>query len=653
MDPEQPDESPASTPPPAPETTPTPVSDTTSPAQQNGPNPQLPAATGPAPETSNAVGGQIPEQQQPASQGPLVLHEAPHEGFRGVLDRVLDAIGGKTNSELYRDDQGNEYVQHPDKSAGQKWARVADLAITGAAQGLANGRGAGNMGKGLLSAVQAGKQIGGQDAAADASNQAQVKSNRIAQANYNLLSQKMLENQFALTRMQQDANDHDKSYEDAQTAQETALKSIPLGTYKGINDLPDLQKQHPEVLKDFYNTKNVVIIPHVDPDTGKHDGASFFLRRPGITQQILPPETPFHVATMNDKGDYELETQHSTEPMTQGEIDERNLAAHTQMGSQAKMKADMAKEAQATALTSAEIPLKKAQTGEAETASVKNLAEASKAKNAGNAGLPTNEDGTIDLARVSPADMTTARQIAAGDQRMSDIVGRGSPEQRKYWMQLAEAVDPSFTGRDFEVRQGLQNDFTRGESSKSIVSFNQFLSHVATVNAGIQSMRNTNSPWLNTPINVLRQKAEGDPTLNKTLAPIIAARTEYENFLNNDHALQTGDKEDARRILNETMSPAQMQESLRAIAHTAADRADALNDKYVRTFHRNFPQMLSPTSVQALQSFGLGHYAQRMGAPAQQAQPQIPAGATGTAPGTDGKLHYVDHTGKDYGVAQQ
>lgn len=641
MDPEQPDESPApeSTPPPTPETTPTPVSDTIPEVQQDGPNPHLPPPSGPAPETTpTPVSGTIPQQQQPNSQGPLVLHEAPHDGFRGVLDRVLDAIGGKTNSEIYRDDQGNEYVQHPDKTAGQKWARVADLAITGAAQGLANGRGAGNMGKGLLSAVQAGKQIGGQDAATDAANQAEVKSNRIAQANYNLLSQKMLENQFALTRMEQDANDHDKGYEDAQTAQEAALKSIPLGTYKGINDLPTLQKEHPEVLKDFYNSKNIVIIPHIDAETGKHDGASFFLRRPGITQQIVPPGTSFHVPVMNDKGDYELQTQHSTEPMTQGEIDERNLAAHTTMGSQAKMKADMAKEAEATALTGAEIPLKKAQTTEAQSATVKNLAQADKARNGGSAGLPTNEDGTIDLSRISPADMTTAHQIAAGDQKMSDLVGRGSPEQRKYWMQLAEAIDPSFTGRDFEVRQGLQNDFTRGDSSKSIVSFNQFLSHVNTVNAGIQSMRNTKSQWLNTPLNVLRQKALGDTTLNRTLAPIIAARTEYENFLNNDHALQSTDKEEARKILSENMSPAGMQESLRSIAHTAADRADALNDKYVRTFHRNFPQMLSPSSVQALQSFGLGQYAQRMGAQPSP-QPQQ-AHAPFTALSSDGLWGY-------------
>ena len=118
--------------------------------------------------------------------------------------------------------------------------------------------------------------------------------------------------------------------------------------------------------------------------------------------------------------------------------------------------------------------------------------------------------------------------------------------------------------------------------------------------------------------------AAGNPEISNAVGPMLAERTEYLNFLNNNHALTEGDKAEGEKVMNENMSPAQMQGSLKNQAHTAAQRLEETNKKYFDVFHKNAPGALSPTSSRSLQHFGLGSYAQRL-APANQA----PAGASG------------------------
>lgn len=629
--------------------------ETTPPPSGDAP-PQIPAQTGPPLETTpTPVNDTIPQSQQQPQQGPVVLHEAPHEGFRGVLDRVLDAIAGKSDSKIYRDDQGNEFVQHPDKSAGEKWARVADLAITGAAEGLANGRGAGNMGKGLLSAVQAGKQIGGQDQATDQANQAEVKNNRIAQANYNLLSQKMIENQFALTRMQQEAQDHDLGYEKTQIDQENALKSIPLGTYKGIADLPDLQKQHPEVIKDFYNSKNIVVIPHIDAQTGKHDGASFYLRRPGVTDQVLPAGTSFHVPVMNDQGDYELATHHTTEPMTQGEIDQLNMAAHTTMGSQAKDKADRAKEAQATALSAAEIPLKKAQTGEAVSATAKNFAEARKASMEATASSNVGDD-LESQANALVDNRAAVSQLNKRGKELYAVINRANQiSMQKNGVPFDETANEI----GYKARTLVIESATTGDIAKTIESFDKFAQHTLAASEAVNFARNTSAPLVNMPMNAI-SKLTGDkrsPAVIALLAADENVRKEYESLLSSGRALTESDKQAGSTILSDSASPAQKQAAYKQLIDTGIARLRAADYTYSRTMHAHIPDLISPDAAKALQHFGFDPNSVYSGASAQPGgqnggAPPVPPGAAGTAKGSDGKLHYVDSKGTILGVAE-
>src|SRR5215472_2102873 len=78
--------------------------------------PNQAAAAGLEPASTAAanpyIGGQVP----------LVLRPS-RGGLLGVMDKIADALTGTTRPELFHDQDGNEFVYHPNLSRGQQWAR--------------------------------------------------------------------------------------------------------------------------------------------------------------------------------------------------------------------------------------------------------------------------------------------------------------------------------------------------------------------------------------------------------------------------------------------------------------------------------------------------------------------------------------------------
>lgn len=253
-------------------------------SQQTTPQPQVE-------DDSSLENFQLPKQEM--QQAPLVLHQAPHTGFRGMLDRVLDAVSGTTGTQTYVDDKGQHYVQHPDLTTGQKWARVAQLGLTGAAAAMANSKGAGNQGKGFAAAVQNGlntKQ--GWNDQANQADEAAVKANLVDQANQTMLQQKIAANQFNMTRQELTANRDDMTYYD------NLKKSLPEGTSSlgryTFDDLHNIKEKDPDFWKHHYANQTVPI-PYFDPESGKAAGVEVYLMPPNTGSQIMPKGTKLHV----------------------------------------------------------------------------------------------------------------------------------------------------------------------------------------------------------------------------------------------------------------------------------------------------------------------------------------------------------------------
>jgi hypothetical protein len=403
---------------------------------------------------------------------------------------------------------------------------------------------------------------------------------------------------------------------------EQKLGSIPLGTSPDAANLTEVQQKHPGVIKDFYNTKNIIAISHVED--GKHEGVTLYLRKPQAGQQLLPPGTPYTVAELNsDTGKFERKQYTSTEPMTVDEKTSRDNAAAAAMTGQAKSDAELKQKNVETQKNQVEIdqaPLKaadlRAGINQKNAAAALDTAKAQAQRDvASGKTLPTTTDGKVDLTQVPATNVATARRIARGDGLVQELVGRGSPAQREYWNNLVMAVDPSYTGpRTYEERvKATKDESPAGDVGKQITSFNQFLRHMQNVSDAVQNLRHGNAEWINTPMDKLSSKMSANPQLADMVPKVTAAREEMQRFLNGNHALQKEDIKAGYDMLNEHMAPSALQAAARSGALTAAERMDEINNGHRRVFNgENLPGILSPESAQSLRNFKLGSYLDRL-----------------------------------------
>lgn len=318
------------------------------------------AGTTPVPaEIENATPPNMGAGAPPAMPAP----PQPSVVRQGALSRIVDEF--------------HDAIAGPDGDTGSKWGRVIGTAAEGAAAGYAAGRGAGHGGDAAEAGVKAGEHVQEQRQQQQKDQTEEQRQAKLDQFNYTMLQQKILMNQFDLTHMKQQATQDDINFANERVAEEEKLNSSFLGTFSGLSTLPEVQKAHPEVLKDFYNKKDVQVIPHIDPETGKHDGVSVYLRRPGLSEALLPPGQKITTATMDSKGMWQLGNATTSTPMKQSEIDTANNAAHVKVGTQQNA---LATDEFTKQKRQADLDKEKAQTAEARAQTSKAIAEAAKAR---------------------------------------------------------------------------------------------------------------------------------------------------------------------------------------------------------------------------------------------------------------------------------
>ncbi len=448
----------------------------------------------------------VPQEQAP----PLVLTPQKPGGLAGIVEGIANVLVGKTQPELATDQNGNTYVKQQGLTRGQQWMRVGEEALRGAGAGWAAGRGR-NPGAALNAGVQQGEQIGAQrqqqetdlQGQADKQNAA-ARQAKLDQFNTVMLKQKMIQNQFDLTHMQHRATQDDLDFEKARIADEEKMGSAFLGTYTGLNSLPDVEKAHPEVIKKFMNTNDVQVIPHIDPTTGQHDGVSIYLRRPGQGDQLLPPGTTFATAKLGDDGHYTLGTAQTSEPMSQNEIDQLNNAAHTKVGQQQTELATLAH-------TQAQTAAANATASEAPSVIAKNRAQTA------NSYADANKNNAEATETRSKADQ-------AADPTLVDGIGTGhlAPERMAYLLSrnpaLLDAVMkkyPDFDGGRAAQYPQIYKEFTSTKSGTA----------GSAINAGASALEHLKNLQ---DLNTMKSHIYGTPAYNAyhnqldTLAPELA-----------------------------------------------------------------------------------------------------------------------------------
>ena len=167
------------------------------------------------------------------------------------------------------------------------------------------------------------------------------------------------------------------------------------------------------------------------------------------------------------------------------------------------------------------------------------------------------------------------------------------------------AKDPTWSEPVYRARYNTAQQFTpEGKGGLAVQSLNTFAGHAGDANDLITSLQNTNSPLANKALNKIKVQL-GNDKVGPYIASLEAAKTEYENFLNNQHALTQSDKDLSAKLLDENTSPAAAQATLRQMANTIAIRAKSLNSAYKATMGKDVPDLLQPDSQQTLRNFGI------------------------------------------------
>lgn len=345
-------------------TAPDPSAQATLARAQQPPNIQTESASGPAP--------QIPAQPTNA-QGPTVLRPVRRTGLAGIVDEFADAVAGKQTSQVYQDDQGNKYIQHPYMTRGQQWQRIASEAIHGAGAGLAVGQGPGGGARAFEAGIQSSDQQRAQIKQEQRQQEQDVKQAQLDKFNLIKLQHDTAAADFALTRMKVQADEQDVTFAQSQEDRERNLQSIDLGTFKDAGELASIKDQHPDFWKDVY-AGNIRKIPEFD-ENGNRTGIHVWLRTPDIGNAPVPEGTKVAFAQPgeNPNDPPKLVWREISGLHTQNQVDAYNDAAW-------KVVTDWQQKHAEQNLKTSETELNEIKKTTQKTEQVKNLAEAGKAR---------------------------------------------------------------------------------------------------------------------------------------------------------------------------------------------------------------------------------------------------------------------------------
>ena len=312
-------------------------------------------------------------EQPTVAQGPTVLRPVRRTGLAGIVDEFADAVAGRQTSQIYQDDQGNKYIQHPNMTRGQQWQRIASEALHGAAAGFAAGQGPGGAARALNADVQAGDQQRQQIKQEQRQQEQDVKQSQLDKFNLIKLQHDTAAADFALTRMKINADEQDVQFANNQEDRERNLQSIDLGTFKDAGELANIKQQHPDFWKDVY-AGNIRKIPEFD-ENGNRTGIHVWLRTPDIGNAPVPEGTKVAFAQPGEgpNDPPKLVWREISGLHTQNQVDAYNDAAWKVVTDWQQKKAEQG-------LKTSETTLNEEKTKTQKTEQTKNIAEANKAR---------------------------------------------------------------------------------------------------------------------------------------------------------------------------------------------------------------------------------------------------------------------------------
>jgi hypothetical protein len=163
---------------------------------------------------------------------------------------------------------------------------------------------------------------------------------------------------------------------------------------------------------------------------------------------------------------------------------------------------------------------------------------------------------------------------------------------------------------DVQARINLYNDAAdsskTGSFANSVKVANTSLGHMGGAVEALDRLKSKypelaqDTRWLEKPLSWFNDKFGTDPDWIKFKVDLDTASTDWQNLLNNQHALTDHDKETANQIASPTQPMKNSIAAIQEMAHTAAVRIVPLNDQWKRTMGSDFPDLVNSGTVAAL-----------------------------------------------------
>ena len=254
--------------------------------------------------------GQVATEQSPQSDAEITAGAVHQNWLSRILDTVGTILGGDKTIVATKHPDGSVSVEHNPSTTGEKWGRIAQAALGGAARGMAVGQGPGGAGRAFAAGTQAGLAQPQQSLDAANKEAAAMNAQQLAAANHALLDQqriaqvwqnKVIPQEYAKQQEEQDFNDAAKLREMGAKLIATVKNRAELANYGAAN--PDAVSNHLGVNGGFTR-----ILSHADGSADIYsvpgDVAKQLNPNPdSYTSQELDPDNPGKlVKTVHDIG---------------------------------------------------------------------------------------------------------------------------------------------------------------------------------------------------------------------------------------------------------------------------------------------------------------------------------------------------------------
>jgi hypothetical protein len=274
---------------------------------------------------------------------------------------------------------------------------------------------------------------------------------------------------------------------------------------------------------------------------------------------------------------------------------------------------------------------------------------------------------SVDEEEVRTAAKNVVADAKAGRPVDLRLITSYRQDQRTELYNYIKKYDPDFNLAKLDSASKMYVDYTEGKTGQNIQSFGTFLEHAGEYHDAIHSLSaNVRSKIANMTINQLRALAGTNAEYYAALAALEPVQKEFEGFLLNNRALYGEDRETINKIINNDLPIGAIDAVLNQMGRTVQARYNELDRRFKNTVGQSVESAipLDPAAIEGAEKIGLDHLGdikfkpkqttqqtkQQAGTASKPAEFQPPAGATGIAPGSDGKMHFHDAQGHDLGI---